>query len=330
MNPLVSVIIPTANRPHFLPRAVKSALSGMEGNEIEVIVVPNGPDQSWHESLAPFKDNPSVRIIPIKESNANIARNTGMDTARGKFIRFLDDDDYLIPDAATKQYKLLKDSNADICSGLVNLIDHNGNQFGCWEQPLTSDFIAGILCSKRMLQVTAHVFRRSLVKDIQWNNQLPYSQDIEWTLRISSLKDLNWVKLDIPVGCWMRHTNERISIKAPLHNRKKIIALAIISLTEQLQAQSWLTENRRKSAADGLWECVYATFFMNPFYWFKIARIANKMQPNSHPDIFIYQFSWVKNINWNPIVWIVLAVPLVYSKYILKHTFLKLKISKRW
>ncbi len=327
MKPLVSVIIPTANRPHYLPRAVKSAL---DGENVEVIVIPNGSDLSWVESLAPFKKNSSVKIIPIEETNANIARNIGMDNAHGKFIRFLDDDDYLIPEGAINQYELIKETNADICSGLVNLIDHNGNQFGCWGQPQSSDFIEGMLSSKRMSQVTAHVFKRSLIQNKPWNNQLNYSQDIEWMLRIGSLTELNWIKLDIPVGNWLRHVNNRISTKAPLHDRKKIIALAIIASTQDLQTQARLTENRKKSAADGLWECVHSTFFMNPLYWLKISTIANKMYPDSHPNLFFYQFPWVKKLNWYPIVWVVLATPKMYSRYILKRIFLNLKILKKW
>ncbi len=110
MTPLVSIIIPTHNRPHFLPRAVDSALAGMPAGEVEVIVVPNGPDESWKQSLLPYKHNSSVRVIPITAANANIARNTGLAAANGEFVRFLDDDDYLIPEGAVKQYALIKES----------------------------------------------------------------------------------------------------------------------------------------------------------------------------------------------------------------------------
>lgn len=330
MKPLVSVIIPTANRPHYLPRAVKSALESMDSKDIEVIVVPNGFDQSWLSSLAVFKDNPSVKIFPIEEANANIARNIGMKNARGKFIRFLDDDDYLIPEGAFRQYELMKKANADICSGLVNLIDNNKNQFGCWEQPQTSDFIEGMLSNKRMSQVTAHIFRHSLIKNQPWDIQLDYSQDIEWLLRIGSLKELNWIKLDQPVGNWFRHINNRISTKAPLHGRKKIIVSAIIASTQDLKKQGRLTENRKKSASDGLWGCVHTTFFMSPLYWLKISNIAKKMHPDSHPNIVFYQFPWVKKLNWHPIIWVVLATPKMYFRYIIKKIFLSLKILKKW
>jgi glycosyltransferase involved in cell wall biosynthesis len=103
MTPLVSVIIPTIGRPQYLPRAINSALTGIESKDVEVIVVPNGPDNSWQETLQPYHNNQSVRVIRIMEANANIARNAGLDEARGEFVRFLDDDDYLIPGGVLKQ-----------------------------------------------------------------------------------------------------------------------------------------------------------------------------------------------------------------------------------
>src|SRR5690348_7668220 len=99
VDPLVSVIVPTRRRPKFLPIAVRSALEGM-GNEVEVIVVPNGDDDSWKQSMAAFNADGRVRIRSIAEADANLARNHGMSMARGKYLRFLDDDDYLLPAAA--------------------------------------------------------------------------------------------------------------------------------------------------------------------------------------------------------------------------------------
>ena len=108
INPNVTVIIPTSNRPHYLPRAVDSALAGMKSGDVEVIVVPNGPDESWRDVLRPYKSDKFVRVVRVKGANANIARNAGLAKARGEFVRFLDDDDYLIPEGAVRQYALIR------------------------------------------------------------------------------------------------------------------------------------------------------------------------------------------------------------------------------
>ena len=64
-HPLISIVIPTAGRPDYLPRAVESALRCAGDCGTEVIVVPNGPDESWRASLGALLHNPSVRILPI-------------------------------------------------------------------------------------------------------------------------------------------------------------------------------------------------------------------------------------------------------------------------
>ena len=123
MNPIVSVIIPTANRPHWLPRAIDSALAGMKLGEVEVIVVPNGPDESWRETLRSYERNSAVRVVTVRESNGNIARNTGLAESKGEFVRFLDDDDYLIPEGAIRQYELIETSGVDVVSASIQLVD---------------------------------------------------------------------------------------------------------------------------------------------------------------------------------------------------------------
>src|SRR5690348_316519 len=115
--PVASVIIPTSGRPQWLPRAVLSSLAGMPEGSIEVVVVPNGPDTSWQHALAPWFDCAHVRIFAMPAPNQNAARNLGLSEARGELVRFLDDDDYLLPDGAVAQYEAMADNTIDVCSG---------------------------------------------------------------------------------------------------------------------------------------------------------------------------------------------------------------------
>ena len=98
--PLVSVAILPHRRPHLLPRAVASALQSGPQSDTEVIVVPNGRDDSWKKSLLKWEHDPCVRVYPIAEAQGNRARNHGLALATGKYVRFLDYDDYLLHAAA--------------------------------------------------------------------------------------------------------------------------------------------------------------------------------------------------------------------------------------
>ena len=96
-SPLLSIIIPTDNRPKLLPRAVNSALSQTLSN-IEIIVVDDGSTPAVQ--LPPQARLNVVHLNPNQGGAA--ARNQGAAAATARWITYLDDDDVLLPDMAEK------------------------------------------------------------------------------------------------------------------------------------------------------------------------------------------------------------------------------------
>lgn len=106
MEPLVSVVIPTYQRPELVKRAVISALN-QTLNQIEVIVVINGGDgEPTQRSLAELAE-PRLRIIqlPVNLGNASQARKAGVEAAQAKWVAHLDDDDEWMPQKLERQYE---------------------------------------------------------------------------------------------------------------------------------------------------------------------------------------------------------------------------------
>jgi len=95
-EPLISVVIPTINRPQLVARAVDNARrQGLR--EIEVIVVVDGPDEETLGALRPI-DDPRLRVLPLRENvGVGGARHAGAYAARGRWIALLDDDDEWMP-----------------------------------------------------------------------------------------------------------------------------------------------------------------------------------------------------------------------------------------
>lgn len=100
MYPKVSIIIPGWNAETYIYEAICSALDQSYKN-IEVIVVNDGSTDKTQSVIDQFKDK--VKSISVKNGGASKARNTGLQFATGKYIKFLDADDYLLPGCISTQ-----------------------------------------------------------------------------------------------------------------------------------------------------------------------------------------------------------------------------------
>src|SRR5277367_2496697 len=103
MSPqLVSAVIPTRNRPEWVLRAVRSALSQTHEN-LEVVVVIDGPDPATRATLGGISDS-RLRVLELDKSvGGSSARNRGVEHATGEWVAFLDDDDEWLPEKIEKQ-----------------------------------------------------------------------------------------------------------------------------------------------------------------------------------------------------------------------------------
>ncbi len=110
---LVSVVIPTYRDRGNLKRAIDSVLAQTYPN-IEVIIVDdNNPTDCWRTStqtlMNEYKEDERVHYIKhALNKNGAAARNTGIKNSKGKYIAFLDDDDYFKPSKIEIQVALLE------------------------------------------------------------------------------------------------------------------------------------------------------------------------------------------------------------------------------
>ncbi len=124
MDVFCSTIIPTINRS-TLSRAVQSVLDqSSQEFGLEVIVVNDSgqplPDAGWQHCE-------QVRVINTNRRERSVARNTGAAIARGKYLHFLDDDDWLLPDAINALRALDQISDAVWLYGSYQTVDNEGN-----------------------------------------------------------------------------------------------------------------------------------------------------------------------------------------------------------
>ncbi len=118
--PKVSVIIPTFDRPHLLPRAVESARRA--GTDVEVIVVDDASTDSTANVCAQLRGIKYIRL----DRNQGVAgaRNIGILESTADFIAFLDDDDLRLPGSLDHQLSLFESlPEAGFVGGGVLLAD---------------------------------------------------------------------------------------------------------------------------------------------------------------------------------------------------------------
>ena len=115
---LVSVILPTCDRPDLLPRALRSVLD-QSGVSLEVLLVDSnrttGP-VSENPALGDMLKDPRVSVVvpQRRPTNASEARNAGLDAAQGAWISYLDDDDAYLPGKLARQLACAEQRGADL------------------------------------------------------------------------------------------------------------------------------------------------------------------------------------------------------------------------
>jgi len=113
--PVISIILVTYNREHFLPIMLES-IKQQTFQDYELILVNNGSTDSTPEICAQYAANDlRVKLIMLdKNMGASYGRNIGIDAVTGEYIAFLDDDDRCDYEMFEFLFKLAKEEQADI------------------------------------------------------------------------------------------------------------------------------------------------------------------------------------------------------------------------
>jgi glycosyltransferase involved in cell wall biosynthesis len=271
----------------------------MTPGEVEVIVVPNGPDQSWRESLASYRNNLSVRVLPIEIGHANVARNHGLTLARGKYVRFLDDDDYLLQPVAMEQVDLLERTGAEICSGLVLNVDKDLSPLGMLTFPETRDFVVSTMTVSGFQLPVGNLFVRGALVSAgaSWRSDVHRLQDLVWMLDLAGLREWNWKHLPKPVGVWYQHDAERVSTVRLSSDKPIRVIDTLFKLHGKLRASGRLTEERQHAWASLMWNYIHWRIPFDVHYWTVVAKQVAKLAPGSRPEHAVFEKWFLRNMD---------------------------------
>lgn len=124
INELVSFIVPCYNVEEYVEECIRSLMNQTYSN-IEIIAIDDGSTDNTSQIVKKLQEEDSRIIYQYKENGGlSSARNAGLDIANGKYISFVDSDDYLELNFVEKMMDVLHESNADlVCSSLLMKYD---------------------------------------------------------------------------------------------------------------------------------------------------------------------------------------------------------------
>jgi glycosyltransferase involved in cell wall biosynthesis len=127
MRHTVSVILPTYNCGHFIGEAIDSIL-GQTRVPDQILIVDDGSTDDTEQVVRRYTD-PRIEYIRQANAGVSVARNTGLDAARGDFVTFLDADDRWRPTFVERMHDLLDVTPSAVCA-FANFVrfDHETGQ----------------------------------------------------------------------------------------------------------------------------------------------------------------------------------------------------------
>ena len=183
MRPMVSIIVPIYNAEQYLRRCVDSILN-QEYTDFEVFLVNDGSTDSSGDICEEY-GNKDTRVIVIQKENTGVSdsRNLALDRARGKYLQFLDSDDWITPDATRLFVRAAEEYGCDmVISDFYRVvgerlspkgdIEEEGvltrEEFAAHMMENPADFYYGVLWNK--------LYRRDIVEE----HKLRMDTDISW------------------------------------------------------------------------------------------------------------------------------------------------------
>lgn len=166
-NPIVSVITPVYRSEDILARAVGSMLAQTLRDWEMVLVDDGSPEVSWRVVQAYPWIDPRIRAIRQVHGGACIARNTGIAEARGKYLLFLDADDWLETDALSRLTEACESHGWDAAHGPLRYVTPEGSPT-TWEGGFNGpgELFDAICCSNVLSVPSSVLLRRSVLSEI--------------------------------------------------------------------------------------------------------------------------------------------------------------------
>ncbi|MDF1489387.1 glycosyltransferase [Tessaracoccus caeni] len=190
--PKVSVVVPVYNTEAFLAQCLDS-LVGQSLEEIEIVVVNDGSPDGSQAIIDEYAERYPDKIVALTQPNGGLgsARNLGIAHATGRYIGFVDSDDFVELDMYRRLYEEAErtDSDVAICRyrhySLDKSYDVVGGNFPFPEGEVFSS--EGFFLNSRVMIVVNKIYRAELVRRVPFQDT--WFEDVAWSPVVMSYAD---------------------------------------------------------------------------------------------------------------------------------------------
>lgn len=177
-SPLISVIVPVYNAEKTLRQCVDSILC-QECKDFELLLIDDG-SKDYSPAICDEYAAKDIRVKVFHKPNGGVssARNLGIDNAQGKWITFIDADDYI----SKSYFDTIDEHNEDVLVKGYQKFDYSGVGAGraadeLLGMPVFSDFISQYVTDSLLRCPWAKFYKRSLIGDLRFLTDMKIGED---------------------------------------------------------------------------------------------------------------------------------------------------------
>lgn len=213
-KPFFSIIIPTYNHAKFLKKALHSVYEQKFKN-FEVIVIDNYSIDNTSKVVNSFKN-----IIYKKIKNRGVigkSRNIGINLSKGKWLAFLDSDDYWSKNKLQIAFRLIKEKRFDLICHSEWILNQQTSKKKIWcYGPFTKNFYKEMLIYGNRVSTSASIIKKKFIEDHKINfvekKEYITSEDYNFFLNIAH-NHAKFLFLNKPLGYHLFHQESASSNK---------------------------------------------------------------------------------------------------------------------
>lgn len=279
----ISIVIPNYNRGSLLLETIESCFN-QPGVEVEVIVVDDGSSDG---SADKAKDRfPNIELIKQKNQGACVARNRGLETASGEYIKFIDSDDTLAPSALKSQVEHIQEGGHDVVYGDFKMFGNLSDaRVGAMPLRITGDVddLINALLGEWWCAPFCYLYRREALKSVRWRQDLECLQDFDFILKVA-LSGATFSYRSGVIGYYRMHEGQITNSNAAKYakNRIRVLDEALIGLEES----RILSTKRKDLIAHGYWSASRAYYESDRKEFASVVKKVYQLSPKFYPSFW--------------------------------------------